>query len=82
MDEVTQKWGKLSLTEREVVEHNFKDMDAVERAAIVARFFMKRRVKLKAMVSTLKSAWKTELSFEVRDLGENKAIFLFEDETD
>ena len=28
------------------------------------------------------SAWKTQLSFEVRDLGENKAIFLFEDETD
>ena len=65
-----------------MVEHNFKDMDVVERAAIVASFFMKRRVNLKAMASTLKSAWKTEFSFEVRDLGENKVIFLFEDETD
>ena len=70
------------LTEREVVEHNFKDIDVVEGAAIVARFFTKRRVNLKAVASTLKSAWKTELSFEVRDLGESKAIFLFEDETD
>ena len=81
MDEVTQKWGKLSLTEREVVKHDFKDMYVVERAVIVARFFMKRRVNIKAVTSTLKSAWKTELSFEVRDLGENKAIFLFGDET-
>lgn len=82
MDEVTQKWGKLSLTEREVVEHDFKDTDVVERAAIVARFFTKRRVNLEAVASALKSAWKTELSFEVRDLGENKAIFLFADKTD
>ena len=68
--------------EREVVEHDFKDMDVVERAVIMARFFVKRRVNLKAVASTLKSAWKTELGFEVRDLGENKAIFLFEDEID
>lgn len=82
MDEVTKKWGNLSLTEREKVEHDLQDTGPVEGAAIVAKFFTKRRVNLEAVANTLKSAWRTEFSFEVRDLGENKAIFLFEDETD
>nr|POF14968.1 hypothetical protein CFP56_63306 [Quercus suber] len=82
MDEVTKKWGNLSPTEREVVEHDLQDTELVEGAAIVAKFFTKRRVNLEAVANTLKSAWRTDLSFEVRDQGENKAIFLFEDETD
>ena len=82
MDEVTKKWGNLSLTEREVVEHDLQDTELVEGAAVVAKFFTKRRVNLEAVANTLKSAWRTDFSFEVRDLGENKAIFLFEDEID
>ncbi|KAF3950548.1 hypothetical protein CMV_023716 [Castanea mollissima] len=82
MDEVTKKWGNLSLTEREEVEHDLQDTELVEGAAIVAKFFTKRRVNLEAVATTLKSAWRTDFSFEVRDLGENKAISLFEDETD
>ena len=82
MDEVTKKWGNLSLTEREVIEHDLQDTARVEGAAIVAKFFTKRRVNLGAVANTLKSAWRTDLSFEVRDLGENKAVVLFEDETD
>lgn len=80
MDEVTKKWGNLSLTEREVVDHDLHDTDLVEGAAIVAKFFTKRRVNFEAVASTLKSTWKTDLSFEVCDLGKNKAIFLFVDD--
>ena len=82
MDEVTKKWGNLSLTKREVVEHDLQDTELVEGAATVAKFFTKRRVNLGAVTNTLKGAWRTDLSFEVHDLGENKAIVLFEDETD
>ncbi|KAL4600535.1 hypothetical protein ACB092_11G205800 [Castanea dentata] len=82
MDEVTKKWGNLSLTEREEVEHDLQDTELVEGAIIVAKFFTKRRVNLEAVATTLKTACRTDFSFEVRDLGENKAIFLFEDETD
>lgn len=82
MDEVTKKWGNLSLIEREEVEHDLQDTGLVEGVAIVAKFFMNRRVNLEAVATTLKSAWRMDFNFEVRDLGENKAIFLFEDETD
>ena len=47
MDEVTKKWGNLSLTEREVVEHDLQDTELVEGAAVVAKFFTERRVNLK-----------------------------------
>ena len=74
MDEVTKKWGNLSLTKREVIEHDLQDTPRVEGAAIVAKFFTKRRVNLGVVANTLKSAWRTDLSFEFRDLGENKAV--------
>ena len=54
MDEVTKKWGNLSLTEREVTEHDLQDTPRVEGAAIVAKFFTKRRVNLGAVANTLK----------------------------
>lgn len=56
MDEVTKKWGNLSLTEAEKVEHDLQDTGLVEGAAIVAKFFTKRRVNLEAVANTLKSA--------------------------
>ncbi|KAK7858131.1 hypothetical protein CFP56_014554 [Quercus suber] len=54
----------------------------MEGTTLVANLFTKRRVNLEAVARTLKGAWKTEQSFELRDLGENKAIILFEDKVD
>lgn len=82
MDDVCSRWKKLSLTERELVEHDFANTEVVEGAALVAKFFTKWRVNPKAVARTLKGAWKTDQSFKVHDLGENKAIILFEDEVD
>ena len=69
MDDVCSQWKNLSLTEREVIEHDFASTAVVEGAALVAKLFTKRRVNLKAVARTLKGAWKTEQSFELRDLG-------------
>lgn len=41
MDDVCSRWKKLSLTEREVVEHDFANTEVVEGAALVAKFFTK-----------------------------------------
>ena len=34
------------------------------------------------MARTLKSIWKAEWGFEIRDLGKNKGLFVFNDEID
>lgn len=39
---------------------------------------MKRRVNLELVARVLKIAWKTKANFEVSDLGENRALFLFQ----
>ena len=39
---------------------------------------MKRRVNFELVARVLKIAWKTKANFEVSDLGENRALFLFQ----
>ena len=82
MDDVCSRWKNLSLTEWEVIEHDFTSTTVVEGVALVATLFTKWRVNLEAVARTLKGAWKTKQSFELHDPGENKAIILFEDEED
>lgn len=82
MEEVTKRWETLSLTEIEGVEHDFSTTDMVKGPALIAKFFTKRRVNLVAVAKTLNRAWRMEKNFEIRDVGDNKAIILFEEEVD
>ena len=45
---------------------------------LVGKFYMKRRINLESVARVLKIAWKTKANFEVSDLGENRALFLFQ----
>lgn len=49
---------------------------------LVGKFCTKRHVSLESVARVLKSVWKAENSFEVSDLGENKAMFLFQTKDD
>ncbi|KAK7851589.1 hypothetical protein CFP56_041492 [Quercus suber] len=44
---------------------------------LVGKFYTKRWVNLESVARILKLAWKTKKNFEVSDLGENRALFLF-----
>ena len=46
------------------------------RQILVGKFYTKRRVYLESMARVL-LAWKTKENFDVSDLGENRALFLF-----
>ena len=43
---------------------------------------MKRIINREAILRTLKSMWKTEKIFDIRDLGSNMALVLFDEEYD
>ena len=47
---------------------------------LVAKFFTKRQINMEAILHTLKSTWKTEKSFDIRDLGSNMVLILFDEE--
>ena len=44
---------------------------------LVGKFYTKRWVNLESVARILKIAWKTKENFEMSDLGENRALFLF-----
>ena len=48
---------------------------------LVAKLFTKRRVNIEALSRTLRSMWRFVQNFEVRDLGANTVLILFESET-
>ena len=61
------------------------DLSLPEREAgwvLAGKFCTKRRVNLESVARVLKTVWKTENNFEVSDVGENKALFLFQKEED
>ncbi|KAK7816569.1 hypothetical protein CFP56_043912 [Quercus suber] len=49
---------------------------------LVAKLFTKRRVNLEALTRTLRSMWRSAKDFELRDLGSNTVLLIFEDEAD
>ena len=46
----------------------------------MAKFFTKWRIDMEAVFQTLKSMWKTEKCFDIRDLGSNVVMILFDGE--
>nr|XP_023873707.1 ankyrin repeat-containing protein ITN1-like [Quercus suber] len=49
---------------------------------LVAKFFTKRRINLEAIMRTLKILWRSRGTFDIRDLGNNIVMLLFDDEDD
>ena len=49
-----------------------------DQPILVGKFYTKRWVNLESVARVLKIAWKTKANFEVSDLGENRALFLFQ----
>lgn len=47
---------------------------------LVAHLFTKRRVNMESLSRTLRSMWCSIPTFEIRDLGSNTALVLFENE--
>ena len=58
------------------------DNEAGNSRVLVAKFFTKRRINLEATTRTLRSMWMDGGNFDVRDLGNNTAMLIFDDEDD
>ena len=82
MDAMASMWETFSLTEH---EDDIFDLDpSLESPAFVlaAKFFTRRTVNVEAIARTFKPLWKTARGFTVKDMGENRMVFTFEDEVD
>ena len=82
MDDITRKWDRLSSNQRESQTVPLTSDVTGEGKVLVAMFFTKRHINMEAVFRTLKSMWRTEKGFDIRDLGSNTAMILFDDEYD
>ena len=81
MDDITRKCASLSLNTKEAQTVSLA-LDIVNNSRIlVAQLFTKCHVNVEALVQTLKSMWHSIQNFEVRDLGSNTVLIIFDDDT-
>ena len=82
MDNLAQRWQKLSLS---VEEENKVDLTVKKKAGehvLVAKFLTHRNVNLETVARTFRPLWRTRGNFEVNDASNNKVLFDFEFEVD
>ena len=73
---------KLSLNTKETQMANLSTNIAENSRVLVAMFFTKWRINLEAITRTLKMIWRSGRSFDIRNLGNNIVMLLFDDEDD
>ena len=77
MDDILNKCAGLQLSEREGAEIVMGAPVIESNKVLVGKFFTKRQVNLELVARVLRSVWKRNQNFEVSDLRDNKALFLF-----
>ncbi|XP_065636818.1 UPF0481 protein At3g47200-like [Quercus suber] len=82
MDEITHEWNNLSLLEREGDDMQLKKKCPIEEFSLVARFLTSRALSIDAVARTFTSIWKTRNGFQIRNLGDHKLLFIFDNGSD
>nr|XP_023917062.1 uncharacterized protein LOC112028599 [Quercus suber] len=82
MEELTNRCAKLQLSAREDAEVEIHAPLTEDGPALIGKFCTKHRINLESVARVMKSVWRTKHDFEVSDLGENKAMFLFQTKED
>ena len=82
MEEVTNRWAKLKLSEREGCEVDLATPGVDQGLVLAGKFCTKRRVNLEAIGRALRTVWRTKRDFEVSDLGENRVLMIFQEKED
>ena len=82
MDEITQGWNDLSLLDRESDDMKLKKKCPIEEFSLVARFLTSRVLSIYAVARTFTPIWKTHNGFQIRNLGDHKLLFIFDNESE
>ncbi|KAK7858174.1 uncharacterized protein CFP56_013819 [Quercus suber] len=84
MEDITGRWANLTLNTKETdaVDLEPHEAESDNSKVLVVKFFTKRRPNMEAITRTLRSMWQSGGAFEIRELGSNTALLLFDDEAD
>ena len=82
MEDITNRWNTFSLSGPESKSIPVPQERSNNREIIAALFLTRRRINIDVVARTFRPFWKTERDFTIRDMGDNKVLFMFEDKID
>lgn len=82
MEEITCRCDQLSLFAKEGERVILTKSHASTNHVLAAKFFTKRSLNMEAIVRTFRPLWRTKVSFEVTNMGNNVMLFTFRLEVD
>lgn len=82
MEDLTLKWNKLSLSQKEGKHVALSKNKLVQEFVLAAEFLTRRNINIDAVAKTFRPLWCTSQSFNIRDAGDNYLPFSFEVELD
>uniref|UniRef100_A0A7N2LI42 DUF4283 domain-containing protein n=1 Tax=Quercus lobata TaxID=97700 RepID=A0A7N2LI42_QUELO len=82
MEEIENRWRKLSLSETEGRKVDLSKENKQTKAVLAAKFLTRRAVNIKAVTRTFQPIWRTRRNFDVTSTGNNLVLIAFELEAD
>ena len=82
MDDLSNRWNKLSLSEREGGEFKFQAQHKSQEFSIVAKFYTLRILNVEAVARTFNPIWRSKNGFQIQNLGEHRLLFIFDNKAD
>ena len=80
MDDITQSWSRLSLSEREGPGCNLTNEDQNSDYAIIAKFLTKRALNMEVIARTFNPLWRARNGFKIQNLGNHILLFTFDNQ--
>ena len=78
MDELTSNWNYLTLSDREGPSCYLDDELSSQEFFLATKFLTKRVVNVDAIAKTFTPLWRSRNGFQVRNLGNNMVLFMFD----
>ena len=82
MEDLSNRWKSLSLSEKEGSGLALKSDQATTEVSLVARFLTKRPLNLDAIAQTFNPLWRTKTGFRMKFIGDHLILFSFDSEED
>ena len=82
MEDITNGWNKLSLSDKEGGEFKFQAQHKSQEFSIVAKFFTPRALNVEAVARTFNRIWRSKNGFQIQNLGDHRLLFIFENKSD
>uniref|UniRef100_A0A2N9G7B6 Reverse transcriptase domain-containing protein n=1 Tax=Fagus sylvatica TaxID=28930 RepID=A0A2N9G7B6_FAGSY len=82
LDKQEGLWEKFSLSEQESQKVDLVSTTTQPKSFLAAKFLTRRALNAESVARTFKPLWRTDHGFTIRDMNDNKLVFVFEDEAD